>query len=129
VSLQKPLSILLVEDDETSREIVCSMLEMGYPQAQVYSAGDGNAGLDSIRTYLPEIVITDISMPELDGVRMLENISAINPAVRVIVITAHSDRQTIQRINSTGFEFELVPKPIDFETLFAAINRCIASLP
>jgi len=129
VSLQKRISILLVEDDEAARDIICSMLERGYPHARIFSAGDGKTGLDSFRTYLPEIVITDINMPEVNGVRMLEIISAINPAARVIVITAHSDRQTIQQINSTGFDIELVPKPIDFETLFASINRCIVSLP
>jgi len=128
VKPQQPLSILLVEDDENSCEILASMLAMGFPDANIYSAGDGKTGLEYFRRELPDIVITDINMPEMDGITMLGRISAINPDVRVFVVTAHSDRQYLEKIGSTGVAVELLSKPIDFEYLFAAIKGCLPSL-
>jgi YesN/AraC family two-component response regulator len=124
----QPISILLVEDDETACEIIISMLAMRFPHARIHSAGDGNAGLECFRRHLPDIVITDINMPDMDGVRLIGNFPGIKPDARVIVVTAHSDRLNLERITSTGVDVELVLKPIDFETLFSSINRSIASL-
>ena len=128
VDSQLSHSILLVDDDENSCELLRSMLVMKFPHAKFYCAGDGKAGLEACRRYLPDIVITDINMPGMDGVQMLANLSVIKPDVCVIVVTAHSDRQNIDRIISTGLPVELVSKPVDFKILFASIKRCIASL-
>lgn len=125
---QRQISILLVEDDLNASEIICSMLEMFFPQARIYSAGDGRAGLDSFRTHQPDIVITDINMPRMDGVQMLDHIYTLKPDAQVIVITAHSDLNNLDRINSVCAGALLVPKPIDFECLYKSAKRCIASL-
>jgi CheY-like chemotaxis protein len=128
MALHQPISILLVEDDECACEIISSMLAMGFPHAQIHIAGDGKTGLECFRRHLPDIVITDINMPEMDGVSMLGNMPSIKPDARVIVVTAHSDKLNLERITSAGVAVELVPKPIDFESLFASIKRCITSL-
>lgn len=120
-----PFSILLVDDDEYACEILRSMLAKKYPHASIHSAENGNIGLECVRRYQPDIVISDINMPEMDGVRMLVSISEIRPDTRVIVVTAHSDSQNLERITSTGINIEFVFKPIDFAALFNAINRCI----
>lgn len=125
---RKPISILLVEDDLTASEVICSMLEMAFPHVRIYCADNGQNGLESFKTYKSDIVITDINMPEMDGVQMIDCICAIKPDVLAIVITAHSDKKNIERITSTMPGAELVPKPIDFGTLFASVNRCIAAL-
>lgn len=129
MDVRQQLSILLVEDDKSSSDILHSMLSMRFPAARIFSAGDGNEGLDCIRSHEPDIVITDINMPEMDGFGILAGIPAIKPDIRVIVVTAHSDRQNLERITSTGVDVEIVHKPLDFKELFAAITRCIASLP
>ena len=128
MDLQQPISILLVEDDESSCEILASMLAMGFPNANIYSAGDGKAGLEYFRREQLDIVITDINMPEMDGIAMLGSISAINPDARVFVVTAHSDRHYLEKISSTGIVVKLLSKPIDFEYLFASIKGSLASL-
>jgi two-component system chemotaxis response regulator CheY len=128
MDVHQPLSILLVEDDKHASEILHSMLSMRCPDARIYCAGDGIAGLDCIRRHRPDIVITDINMPEVDGFGILAGIPAIKPDIRVIVITAHSDRQNLEKIASTGVDVEIVHKPLDFTKLFASITRCIESL-
>jgi DNA-binding NarL/FixJ family response regulator len=72
---------------------------------------------------MPDIVITDINMPEMDGIQLLNSIAAIKPDARVIVITAHSDKQIYDRIASAGISAEIIQKPIVFETLMTAVKR------
>lgn len=129
MSSPRQISILLVEDDRDASEIISSMLELFFPLANIFTATDGREGLDSFRTLRPDIVITDINMPDMDGVQMLDRIYALKPDARVIVITAHSDRKNLDRINSVCAGALLVPKPIDFEFLYKSAKRCIASLP
>lgn len=122
-----PQSILLVEDDEHARDVIRSLLLLVFPQTQIYCAGDGRKGLDNFRAYLPDIVITDINMPEMDGIEMIGNMAAMNPAAKVIVITAYSNRQVLERVASMSFDVELVSKPINFENLYCSIKRCMSS--
>ena len=125
---ERQISILLVEDDQDACGIIHSMLEMFFPAALIYAAGDGQAGLDSFRQYMPDIIITDINMPDMDGVQMLDRIYALKPGVQIIVATAHSDRYNLKRIASICSGALMVPKPIDFEHLYKTTKRCIAAL-
>src|SRR6185369_15001189 len=110
---KKPISILLVEDDESACEIIRSMLAMLYPQLLIYNAGDGQVGLELFRMHLPDIVITDIYMPKMDGVEMLGNMTSIKPDSRVIVVSAQNNRNDIEKIFPIDYLVEFVPKPID----------------
>jgi CheY-like chemotaxis protein len=125
----QPGSILLVEDDKTACEIISSMLTVKFPHALFNCVGNGKAGLDSFRRCLPDIVITDINMPELDGFQMLESIIAIKPDAHIIVVTAYSSNNFLEKITSTGVNVRVVTKPIDFKTLFASIERRAALPP
>ena len=124
----QPIAILLVEDEESSREVISSMLVMMFPQAHILCAVNGQEGFDCFRRHQPEVVITDINMPDMNGVELLDAIFAIKPETGSIVVTAHSDNNNLERIFSTGRHIELVPKPIDFGILISSINRCIAAL-
>lgn len=124
-----PFSILLVEDEAVACEIIASMLEMKYPQALIYRQMDGKAGLDAFGLHLPDIIITDINMPEMDGLQMLELMHTIKPEAYVIVVTAHSDSGYLEKIKANGLVSVLVSKPINFEALFEAIDKGVATLP
>jgi CheY-like chemotaxis protein len=123
-----PFSILLVEDDKNALEIISSLLTLKFPQAQLYVAENGKIGLDLFGLHLPDIIITDINMPEMDGLQMLDVIRAVKPDTCVIVATAHSQTCDLKKIGATCAIVELVPKPIHFEHLFAAILRCCESV-
>lgn len=116
-------SILLVEDDEDASEILAAILSLRYPHVRIYRAGNGKTGLDSIIKYQPDIVITDISMPETDGTWMISRIPVIKPDTGVIVTTAHNDRNKRDIFILTGVNCDIVHKPIDFESLFASVER------
>ena len=94
----------------------------------IHSAEDENAGLDYFRRYLPDIVITGSNLPENDGVLILDHISAIKPDTRVILSTTRCSGHILDKIARSGVAVELVPKPVDFEILFASITRCMAAI-
>lgn len=125
---QQPISILFLEGDENSCEIIISMLAMRFPGVKLHTAGDWHAGLDTFRKYQPGIVIIDSSLSEVDGLRILDSLPEIKPFTRLILFTSHCNRPFLERISLSGVAVELVPRPIDFELLFASISRCIASL-
>lgn len=125
MDLQNNFTILVVEDDVCACELLTALLKLRFPRALISSAAEGNAGLEAVRRDLPDIVITDINMPEIDGVQLITSIAAIKPETRIIVITAHSDKQIFDRISSTGVAVDIVFKPIVFEALIAALTRSI----
>lgn len=61
-------SILIVEDEEFTRELLVSILTKQFPDVALYSAINGRTGLELCKTHSPDIVITDMNMPEMGGV-------------------------------------------------------------
>jgi YesN/AraC family two-component response regulator len=114
------LSLLYVEDDEDIRESIISLLERRI--AKVYSARDGLEGLKLFEQVHPDIIVTDIKMPEMDGLKMSQKIKEISPDTQIIIMSAFSDLDyLIQAINSGINQYIL--KPMDFGKLFTAIQK------
>src|SRR5574340_1108447 len=91
-----PISILYVEDEELTRVAVARMLKRR--ALNVYEAENGQEGLNLYRQYRPDIVISDIRMPVLDGMEMAKEIKALDKNSKIILTTAHSDASIL--INS-----------------------------
>jgi len=114
------LSLLYVEDDEDISESIISLLERRI--AKVYSARDGLEGLKLFEQVHPDIIVTDIKMPEMDGLKMSQKIKEISPDTQIIIMSAFSDLDyLIQAINSGINQYIL--KPMDFGKLFTAIQK------
>ena len=62
-----PMSLLYVEDDAVTRELVGEIIPRKFPHFSVYTAENGKAGLELYKKYCPEIVVTDINMPIMNG--------------------------------------------------------------
>jgi YesN/AraC family two-component response regulator len=124
---QLSISILIVEDERVIREVMDVMITRRFPDAAVYVAENGEAGLELFIKHTPEIVITDIQMPVMDGIRMAVEIKSIQSGTRFIVLTAFSNTGYYEKFNEIGFH-DFLPKPIEFDKLFAAIDACIAEI-
>jgi two-component system, NtrC family, response regulator GlrR len=102
--------ILVADDDPDALEGLQSLLELwGY---QVETASDGRAALDRMPKILPSLVITDVVMPRMSGLELLEAIRRELPTLPVIVMTAHGTLETWRRATSQG-AFAYLPKPLD----------------
>jgi len=113
-------SILLVDDEEGIRKVLGILLaDMGY---QVHTAATGTEALRVFEKLRPPIVLTDIKMPEMDGIELLRNLKQISPETEVIMITGHGDMDLA--IKSVKYEAtDFVTKPINDEILEIALQR------
>jgi signal transduction histidine kinase len=112
--------ILLVDDEEGIRKVLgISLADSGY---QVLTAENGEEALTIFRAVRPEIVLTDIKMPGMDGIQLLQRIKAENPDTEVIMITGHGEMELA--IRSLKYEAtDFITKPINDEVLEIALKR------
>lgn len=90
------ISLLYVEDDESTRESTSKILKKLF--TKLYIAVDGQDGLELYEKHDIDIVITDINMPRLNGIQMLEKIKSLDPKFYALVVTGYSD---IENFNAT----------------------------
>ena len=115
----KKLNALYVEDEKDIREPFSFLLKKYFKN--VYVGKNGKEGLELFEKYNPDIVITDIRMPVMDGIEMSKKIKEINPQALIIVITAFSDTDYLQKAIDIGIDAYLT-KPIELDKLFIKLN-------
>ena len=116
--------ILAVDDSRTMRNMVKSaLLEAGF---EVDLAEDGVEGLEMLAQSAPDLVITDINMPRLDGFGMIEGVRERSEcaALPILVLTTETGDKLKQRARAAGATGWIV-KPFDPEKLVSAINRLV----
>jgi|ERR1039457_2193974 YesN/AraC family two-component response regulator len=122
-------SILLVEDDEVTLQCYIIILSKKYPDVRFHSAIDGKMGLELFKTFLPEIVITDINMPEMCGAQLADKIHAIKPDTQFIVLTGDSEKKILHDSAGNGYSsVHYLVKPVNFETFFTSIEQCLREI-
>ena len=120
--------ILCIEDDrETAALIAEELVERGF---EISIAHDGRAGLAAIQKNMPDLVLSDISMPVMSGFELLERLTALEPRfakMPFIFLTALTDRDNELKGRHLGAD-DYVTKPIDFEVLGTIINARLAGV-
>jgi PAS domain S-box-containing protein len=112
--------LLLVDDEEGIRKVLgISLSDSGY---RVFTAENGEEALKIFLKETPPIVLTDIKMPGMDGIELLQKIKHANPDTEVIMITGHGDMDlAIKSLKYQAIDF--VTKPINDDVLEIALNR------
>lgn len=96
-----PIRLLLVDDHRMLRETLRhSMTDQGFDV--VAEAGDGCEAVDLARRHRPDVVLMDVTMPELSGVEAARQITAIDPDIRIVMLTMHADRRVITQAIEAG---------------------------
>jgi YesN/AraC family two-component response regulator len=118
------MKLLLIEDEEVTKELLSIVLAKKFPDIALLTAANGRRGLELYKTDLPDIVITDINMPEMDGVQMAEKIRSLRPETKIIVITGRN-AELMPQVSGKGLEFDhVIVKPVIYQELFDAIEQC-----
>jgi DNA-binding response OmpR family regulator len=113
--------VLLVDDDQTIQALVSGYLRRrGY---EVDQACDGIEALASVGRAVPEVVITDLGMPRLDGPGLLRALTQTHPDLPAIVLTAHESLDDVLCAIREGILFDYLIKPPDLPILEMAVRR------
>lgn len=116
------LTALYVEDDDILREATLTFFEQFF--AKVDTAVDGQEGLDKYNTNHYNVVITDINMPNMNGINMSHHIHDINPDQKILVISAHNEPELLIDLIRNGIS-SFILKPIDQkDALIALYSVC-----
>jgi len=113
-------TILLVDDESDIRAVLSlALVDMGY---NVHEAETGDQALRIFKDVQPAIVLTDIKMPGMDGIELLQKVKHENPQTEVIMITGHGDMDLA--IRSLKYEAtDFITKPINVDVLEIALQR------
>ena len=121
----KTLTVLYVEDDTDTREQFSEFLRR--PVGTLVTAANGVEGLEAFKKHLPDIVVTDILMPQMDGLTMAYEIRGIVPSVPIIVITAFEQTDYLLRAVNIGID-KYVTKPVNSYLMFECLLECVHRL-
>ena len=124
-NINKNIKILYVEDDEIARENGVEYLQNFFEQ--IYEASDAIKALQLYEKYRPDIIITDIQMPKLNGLEFVKKIRQKDKKTQIIIITAFCDRDYLLK----AIELQLVKylvKPVKEKEFEEALFLCVNSL-
>lgn len=115
----KELIILVVEDEIKTRESLINVLSERF--SKVIGAQNGDERLKKFKKFKPDLVITDIAMPIMDGLDMAREIKEISDDVPIVVLSAYSEKERLLRSIDIGIDKYLI-KPVDIEELFKVLD-------
>jgi CheY-like chemotaxis protein len=120
--------ILVVEDHKDTLDAIRLFLE--YRRAKVLAATDGQEGLDLVAHFHPEVIISDLSMPQMDGYELLEHVRELTPEeggdAPVIALTGLFDAEERRKALEAGFA-RFLTKPVDPDQLVKEIYKVLES--
>ena len=119
------MKILMVDDEPDLKPLVRQRLrpEIRAGKYTFVFAGDGAEAMEQLAQHGDiDMVISDINMPRMDGLALLERVSSHNPEIRSIIVSAYGDMLNIRKAMNRG-AFDFITKPMDFEDLRITIER------
>ena len=123
--LSDGLTLLYVEDNEGLRAKALVLLKKFF--SNVISASDGEEGYNLFKEHRPEIVISDIRMPKLNGLEMIRLIKQLEPSTKFIITSAFDDKEYLFQSIDAGV-FHYMKKPVKIDELVTTLTRCIKAI-
>jgi len=114
--------ILVIDDEQMSRDGVAEVLaDEGY---EVAVAADGQEGIAVLPSFLPDLVLTDLHMPGLDGIGVLNHAKNVSPTTLVMVFTADTTIDAERTVKQLGAQ-DYINKPLNFDDLLVRVARVL----
>ena len=122
--MDNQLKILYVEDEENIREEMLEILQLDYDDIQV--ATNGQEGLAMYKEFHPDLIISDIQMPIMDGTHMSKEILSIDADAKIILITAFNEKAYLEEAKRIGVK-SYINKPVNIKEFFEKIEEIFTS--
>lgn len=121
-------NVLVVDDEEDSLAVACMLLEMA--GANVATASNGREALASVQEKRPDFILSDLSMPEMDGWRLMYQLNRERSTLEipVIALTAHAISGDRQRAIQAGFT-NYIAKPLDPDKFIEQLLALLVEIP
>lgn len=117
------MKVLVIEDDAEVVEAVSTCFEMRWPDATVISTSEGGKGVELVETELPDIVILDLGLPDIDGFKVLQQIRLFSN-VPILILTVRDQKLDIARGLELGAE-DYLTKPFDHIEFLARVKAVL----
>jgi CheY-like chemotaxis protein len=120
------VSFLVADDQPFSRRLIHSML-LGFGSREIYESADGVEAFELARTVIPNIIITDLIMPDINGLRFIKMVKEPHSpcrAVPIIVLSGYLTESAALTIRTSGAD-ELLVKPVSPKALYEHIARIV----
>jgi DNA-binding response OmpR family regulator len=119
--------ILIIDDEASIRDGFKRFLSSKFPQVTVLTAEDGNVGLQMAQMYKPDLILLDLSMPEMTGFEVLDMMFFIKLVIPVIVMTAFGSEanKDMVRVSSRNENIKILRKPVDLDELKTLIAQYV----
>ncbi|TSA54776.1 MAG: DNA-binding response regulator [Dehalococcoidia bacterium] len=121
--MQGQLKILLIEDNADIREVTCLIFEMHMPEATVIQAVRGTEGLSLMKTEMPDMVILDLGLPDMDGMKVLKEIRS-HSDIPIVILTVRGDETDKVRGLEMGAD-DYIVKPFNHNELLARVRAVL----
>lgn len=120
------LALLYVEDDPVGRSLITRAISLKFPEMTLFTASNGVEGLELYKEHRPNLVLTDMQMPALDGMSMASEIKRLHPQAVIIMVSAYCDIPEYKtRSEEVGIS-HCISKPVNHTVLFSTIESSIA---
>ena len=118
----KKLSVLFAEDDDIIRAQVTETLRIFF--GKIFIAKDGEEAFEIFKIEKPDIILSDIKMPKMDGLQLIEKIREENQSIPIIILTSYSDQNTLFKAANSGIDGYIL-KPLELNNFLETFDKVI----
>ena len=121
-----PFSVLVVDDNADDRDLLCALVEMALPGARIVVAPNGFDALIEVGKAMPDLIVTDITMPHMNGVEMIRHLSTQGDArpPAIVAVSSHTAAH-IAKLGGLPTSVILVAKPVEPATFVETVNSAL----
>ena len=116
------ISVFVVDDQEDTRDAIVLLLRLA--GATVHACGDGAEGILQIPAVRPDVVLSDLAMPTVDGITMIRTLHGFGFDIPAIALTAHHSPVVVQEAVAAGF-VRCIGKPVEPQVLLEAVQAVV----
>ena len=121
-----PFLVLVVDDNPDDRDLLCALVEIAVPGARIVVAANGFDALIEVGKAMPDLIVTDITMPHMDGVEMIRHLSTQGDArpPAIVAVSSHTPAH-VQRLGGLPPGVALLAKPVEPGAFVETVNQAL----
>jgi excisionase family DNA binding protein len=121
-----PFSVLVVDDNPDDRDLLCALVEIAVPGARIVIAANGFDALIEVGKTMPDLIVTDITMPHMDGVEMIRHLSTQGDArpPAIVAVSSHTPAH-VEKLGGLPPGVTLLAKPVETAKFVETVNLAL----